>query len=445
MPPHRVLTGIALAAAFAAGAAASFVAYREQWWPFHAGSDLREAMKNRERRWALAGRAEAPPEEAEPDSEDEALSALGYVGHAAEAPATTGVVRHVAGRASPGFEFVVADHAPEASLIDLDGRLRHRWSTSLADAWPGTKVGTSLGSTKGRSFRRARPLADGSVVALFERVGIVRLDRDSRVVWVRESRVHHDVDVLPDGRLAVLSAEVTTGDARIPVRAGKTLLADQIDVLDPATGALLERHSVLEAVLRSPWAPLLAESRDHRDLTHTNTVSWLDGSLADRIPAFARGNYLLCIRNLDTVAVLDPGAGRIVWAMTGMWRLPHESRVVPPGRILLFDNQGFGRFSRVLEVDPVTQEVAWSFDGNEGNGFFSAFCGTTQRLPNGNTLIVETNGARAFEVTPEHDLVWQYVCPHRAPDDPRFSAKLFDVVRLPEGFGEGWLRALDDR
>jgi hypothetical protein len=35
-----------------------------------------------------------------------------------------------------------------------------------------------------------------------------------------------------------------------------------------------------------------------------------------------------------------------------------------------------------------------------------------QRLPNGNSLIVEGSGGRIIEVTPEHNLVWEYISPY---------------------------------
>ena len=35
-----------------------------------------------------------------------------------------------------------------------------------------------------------------------------------------------------------------------------------------------------------------------------------------------------------------------------------------------------------------------------------------QRLPNRNNMITEGSHVRIFEVTPEHELVWEYVCPY---------------------------------
>jgi hypothetical protein len=44
--------------------------------------------------------------------------------------------------------------------------------------------------------------------------------------------------------------------------------------------------------------------------------------------------------------------------------------------------------------------------------FYSGYISGAQRLPNGNTLITEGADGRLFEVTPEHELVWEYVNPY---------------------------------
>ena len=44
--------------------------------------------------------------------------------------------------------------------------------------------------------------------------------------------------------------------------------------------------------------------------------------------------------------------------------------------------------------------------------FYSDYVSSAQRLPNGNTLI--TNGAvgQLQEVTPDHEIVWEYISPY---------------------------------
>jgi hypothetical protein len=71
-------------------------------------------------------------------------------------------------------------------------------------------------------------------------------------------------------------------------------------------------------------------------------------------------------------------------------------------------------FSRVLEIDPVTLEVVWTYQmtGLESYRFFSHYVSSAQRLPNGNTMITEGADGRIFEVTPAGEIVWEYVSPY---------------------------------
>ncbi len=64
--------------------------------------------------------------------------------------------------------------------------------------------------------------------------------------------------------------------------------------------------------------------------------------------------------------------------------------------------------SRVLEINPVTLELVWSYTNPR---FFSTNISGAQRLPNGNTLITAGAGGRMFEVTTEGTIVWEYMYP----------------------------------
>ena len=51
----------------------------------------------------------------------------------------------------------------------------------------------------------------------------------------------------------------------------------------------------------------------------------------------------------------------------------------------------------------------------DGSRFYSSFISSAQRLPNGNTLIAEGSDGRIFEVTREHEIVWEYISPYFGP------------------------------
>jgi hypothetical protein len=130
----------------------------------------------------------------------------------------------------------------------------------------------------------------------------------------------------------------------------------------------------------------------------------------------------------------------------------HHAHFIPKGlpgagHLLVFDNggssgygfagpiapNGVGAFaratSRVLEINPVTLELVWSYAAPR---FFSTNISGAQRLPNGNTLITEGAGGRMFEVTSDGAIVWEYMNPLFA--GPRASNDVYRAYRLPYGW-----------
>jgi hypothetical protein len=85
-------------------------------------------------------------------------------------------------------------------------------------------------------------------------------------------------------------------------------------------------------------------------------------------------------------------------------------------------------YSRVIEFDPTTCEIVWEYRQETGEQkFFSHFISSAQRLPNGNTLIDEGANGRIFEVTPDKEIVWQYI----APKDDEGRNEVYRAYRIP--------------
>ncbi len=108
---------------------------------------------------------------------------------------------------------------------------------------------------------------------------------------------------------------------------------------------------------------------------------------------------------------------------------------MPNGNILIFDNgphrldQSFP-FSRVIEVNPSTSEIVWSYQEAIKPNFYSPRISNAQRLPNGNTLINEGVFGRFFEVTSEGEVVWEYVNPYFGPEDASAKTQSNSVFRV---------------
>jgi hypothetical protein len=362
------------------------------------------------------------------------LAALGYLRGSKPAGEREGVTLHDPERAYQGLNLFTSGHGPEALLMDMEGEVLHSWKRDLWSVWPDWEE--ARGVTGAEHWACAHLFENGDLLAIFAGFGMIKIDKDSNLIWSYDGGSHHDLFVADDGSIYTLDRE----PRMIPrIHETEPVMEDFITVLGP-DGALLRRFSVLEAFERSQYAPVLSRMPPSRDILHSNSIEVLDGSLAHRSGAFRKGNVLISVRQLDTIAVVDMETEAVVWALTGRWKEQHDPTVLPNGRILLFNNFASDDASEVLEFDPFTQEVFWSYEGGGGIDFFTAEVGANQRLPNGNTVIVESVNGRVFEVTPDKAIVWEFINPNRAGERNELIATLRGMDRLPPDFPLDWLR-----
>jgi len=378
----------------------------------------------RDGRWR---RAQVPPEDFTTEETERLthLHALPYVQGSTPATGQSSVTIHMPD-AYPGLNLYNSGHLPEAFLVDMEGSVLHSWRLDVNDVWP--KAKRQLSNTY---WRKVHAYPNGDLLVLFDNHGLVRIDRDSRIIWERRDFYHHDIDVAGDGTIYAL-AHKATRIHRINRR--DPVLPDYIAILD-STGVELERHSLLECIENSKYTRLEhAIPRKLKDIFHTNSIRVFDGSMEKVSPYYKEGNVLLSILRLDAIVIIDPRQTKVVWAFSGrdknMFSKQHDPTLLPYGSMLLFDNRGYRGRSKVLEFDPSTGEIVWQILDSDAFPFYSETCGTAVRLPNGNTLITESDNGRAFEVTREKEVVWEFYNPHRAGENNEFVATLFEVQRL---------------
>jgi hypothetical protein len=371
----------------------------------------------------------------------ERLRSIGYLSGTNPAPDASGVTVYDRDRAWDGLNFLTSGHFAGAQLLDMEGRLIHEWEYPYLKAWPDSTAVAENEANEGTQYWRVAYLyPNGDILAVFEGFGIIKLDRDSNLIWSRHGGEHHDVTVAEDGTIYVLTRKAGLVRRVSQVR---PILEDFVTVLDE-DGRELRSVSVLEALERSDFASIMRTFHAMKggDIFHTNALVLLDGTLSDRLPAFRKGNVLVSLRQLSLLAVINMETETIEWVSSGMWLEQHHPVVLPTGTIMLFDNKGGGHNyatrSRIIEYDPVTLERVWVYQGTNSNHFHSEMCGTVQRLPNGNTLITESDYGRGFEVTPDGVTVWEYLSPERAGRKDELIATLFEVVRLPPDFPTDW-------
>lgn len=369
------------------------------------------------------------PENLDPEK----LRNLPYLGHGDKLGAGAGVTAFDPDTAGKGINLVVSGHGPEASLMDMSGNVIHTWRKKIEDLWPGP-LGFEEFEPHKTFWRRAHVFPNGDLLAIFEGIGMVKLDIDSNVIWKNKCRSHHDLFVADDGVIHTLARYWR--DQHDTLDIDDRYLEDYILVLSPG-GEELSRVSILQALLDSDYASLLSLARKSRDLLHTNTIEVLDGRHAAKYPMWQQGHVLLSVPSLNAVMVVDPTAKVVTWAVTGLWGFQHQPTVLEDGRLLVFDNLGNKHnnangdgISRIVEIDPLTREIVWRYTGSELVPFESEILGSSQRLSNGNTLITEGMGGRALEVMPDGMIVWEYLNPHKGGDRDQYIASLMEVVRL---------------
>jgi hypothetical protein len=339
-------------------------------------------------------------------------------------------------RTCDGFTLCMYGGDSRAVLVNMRGDVVHQWHVPFSEVWPDPPHLRGRIDDAAVYFNDGHLYPNGDLLVVIEGpadlrnpsngYGLARLDKDSHVLWKLARNCHHDVDVGEDGTVYAITNEVVEkvphGLEHIPT----PCIVDFVDVISPE-GKELKKIPLLEAFQGSPYAPLLCalepprasggltgpafpEEVRRRDVLHMNAVKVLSRALAPRFPLFRAGQLLISPRHLDAVAVLDPDSGRVVWAARGPWRAQHDPSFLDNGHLLLFDNQGSPRGSRVLEFDPQTQAFPWAYPGDGGTPFFSKIRGMCQRLPNGNTLVVNSDAGEVFEVTADREVVWSCSC-----------------------------------
>jgi len=314
--------------------------------------------------------------------------------------------------AFPGYTlFTPITGSGQVYLIDLEGNVAHQWNLP----YPAGAYGYLL--PNGNLFYNGKTTENlAGVPWWFKGGAVLEVDPSGKIVWeYHHPDHHHDARRLANGNVIILATERIPVELAAKVQGGLPgtelpdggILADVIHEVTPK-GEIIWTWHAFEHL--DPKTDILTAHDKREEWSHANSV----GELAD-------GNFLLSFRNLSTVVIVERKTGKIIWRL-GRETLAnqHYPNELPNGNILIFDNGTYRQnaalnFSRVIEIDRQTKEIVWQYTDTPLHNFFSPYISGAQRLPNGNTLITEGNYGRLFEVTPDKQIVWEYVNPYFAP------------------------------
>jgi hypothetical protein len=339
-------------------------------------------------------------------------------------------------------------------LIDMNGNVVKSYPYS---GWPIEMIDPAEhDGKKGHVLGQKEPDA-------FNNENVIEMDWDGNIVWEwgkdapgGKAGQDHDLARLPNGNTLILGYFPRV----VPEISDEPVLDQNIYEVTPQ-GELVWQWSAIDHREQLGIAPedigllLDPKVRNRRTgLLALNNMHPLGPNKWHRAgdERFHPDNLMIDSRDGNFIAIVAKSTGDIVWLtgpsypgsqdmskrkFTGAVPRPldqtcgqHDAHLIPDGcpgagNILLFDNGGYSGWppvyhflwqaTRILEIDPNTRDIVWQYDASSSGDqvwtFFSYFMGGVRRLPNGNTLICETIHGRIFQVTPEGEIVWEYVCP----------------------------------
>lgn len=418
------------------------------------------------------------------------LTALSPSAFAAPSVYPTGVTIYDPARTWSGFTVLSPLATQAVIVIDMNGNVVKRWDDynnsagGPARILPGGGVISASGARPPHqeSLELVQRDFAGKVVWSFRHNVEIELPNQGKV-W--SARQHHD------WQRADFPAGYYSPDATPAVTGGTTLLLTHTNHVLPAVAAVeLEDDRLIEVSWDGKilWEWIAGEhidelgfapdaraaikaaadvnaARGSYDWLHVNSATYVGPNhwFDEGDQRFAPNNVIISSRQASLLVIVGRD-GKIVWRLGPDFSASpelrkirqiigqHHAHVIPKGlpgagNVLVFDNggssgygfagpiapDGVGAFaratSRVLEINPVTLELVWSYTAPR---FFSTNISSAQRLPNGNTLVTEGAGGRMFEVTRDNAIVWEYMNPLFA--GPRSSNDVYRAYRVPYGW-----------
>lgn len=338
-------------------------------------------------------------------------------------------------------------------LIDMNGNFVHTWPYT---GFPVEMIDPEINDgERGHIICQKEP-------EIYSCENLLIVDWDANIIWEwgekapgGEARQNHDLSPLPNGNVLIVAfTEITIPDI------SDESISDQVIYEISREGDIVwkwvssEHIEELGFIGEKKELLLSKKSRPRSSIFVINDMAPLGPNqwFKQGDERFHPDNIMIDSREGCFMAIIEKRSGKVVWRMgpeypgsydnskrsfVGRFPRPvdsicgqHDAHIIPEGlpgegNVLVFDNQGAAGIppiylnmfpgSRVLEIDPITQEIVWQYDASSGGlpfwHFFSSFISSARRLPNGNTLICEGMYGRLFQVTEKGEIVWEYINP----------------------------------
>lgn len=294
----------------------------------------------------------------------------------------------------------------EAYLIAMKGNIVHRWEMPYTPGCHGVLL------PNGNLLYAGRTGSGPTVTELLCSGGILlEVDWNGKEVWRYEDpNQHHTFYRQQNGNTMILRWVKTPKDIVAKVKGGiagteldSEMWSDSFREVDSDGKVIWEWNS---------YEHLDPEKDSICPLCYRN--EW---GGASSCAVLDNGDILTSFTHLNTVCIIDKQTGDIKWRFgKGELFHPTDATMLENGIVLVFDSGYHGPlplgYSRLVEIDAKGNKMVWNYYEEPWTQFYSSYMSGAQRLPNGNTLICESEVGRIFEITRNGRLVWEYVNPY---------------------------------
>ncbi len=344
----------------------------------------------------------------------EALKSLPYVTWAPidkKDVEKTGVTKHDPSLSYKGINLYHTENKTGGYFFDMNGNILHTFIDKTEGAFENV-------INEKPTWLLVEPYSRDYFLVLVKRIALMMIDWDSNIKWTVRGVFHHDFAIADNGDIYAL----TYKDVIVPEYSRTEQIKNNWLVILTKDGKIKKEIPFSKMLFQNKDLFEIAMKREDKrndggkapwDIFHTNSVEIINRDIfAGNKKLFKKGDVLFCMRHQNLVGVMDIETEKIIWSWgTHDLDYPHHPSLLGNGNLLIFDNGYHRKYSRVIELNPVTKEIEWEYKGSPPESFFSLTRGSAQRLPNGNTLIAESDKGHIFEITDDKKIVWEFYNP----------------------------------
>lgn len=295
-------------------------------------------------------------------------------------------------------------------LINLEGEVVHQWQLPVR---PGRDAVILPNGNLGYNGSHATSANLYPAWDIWHGGDFYEVTPDNEIVWhYQDIYHHHDAQWLDNGNLLYTAASPLPAEIAARVLGG--------DVRKDGTDGVIQSDIVKEVNRQGEvvWEWKVWEHLDPEDFPIHDIFDRRHWPMINGLSETKDGLILMSLRTTSGVIAVSKATGKVAWHVgPDIVAQQHTPVELDNGNILVFDNGNLRKgatspYSTALEFNPHTQTVEWLYKDSFPSAFFSPFMGSAQRLANGNTFICESAFGRLFEITPDGQVVWEYVIPY---------------------------------